>query len=167
MADGKIYITISDTRGGSGAGVSNEADTGVAESKQGGSKLGNFIWHRFYNTVESQAKQYINYTIGNIGNFTGSYSAQRDAEEGLRITNLLVSTVSSSITAFVAFGGGPQGGVAAAIAATISIGSEAINFAYREKSESFQNRKTNRNIELMRRRLGLEGLTDGSRTGGY
>ena len=163
---GKIYITISDTRGGSGAGVGNETDTNITQSKQG-SKLGSFIWHRFYNAVESQAKQYVNYTIGNIGNFTGNYSAQRNAEEGIKIANMLMSLGSSTVNAFVSFGGGVQGGVAAAVVASISIGSEAMNIYYREKSESFQNRKTNRNIEMMRRRLGLEGLTDGSRTGGY
>lgn len=159
MADGKIYITISDTRGGSGAGVNNEADS---EPQKRESELSKFIWHKFRNTLDSQIKQNINYTVGNIGNFTGNYTAQRDAEELLRGINLAVGVISTTIAAGVKYGA-----PGAIIAATISIGSEVVNFAYRERSESFQNRKMNRNIDLMRKRLGLEGLTDGSRTGGY
>ena len=158
---GKIYITISDTRGGSGTGVSNEADTGdVSQKKE--STLAKYARHRFFNFVESQAKQYVNYTIGNIGNFTGNYTAQRDAEEAMKNISTIIN-----IGVSVAAGAKMGGWVGALIGGVISVGSEAINFAYREKSESFQNRKTNRNIEMMRKRLGLEGLTDGSRTGGY
>lgn len=160
MADGKIYITISDTRGGSGAGVGNEADKQQEKGKD--SALGKYIWHRFYNFVESQAKQYVNYTVSNIGNFTGDYTTQRETEEMLKIASMMIGFVTTTVAA-----GAKYGAPGAIIAASISIGSEAINFAYREKSESFQNRKTNRNIDMMRKRLGLEGLTDGSRTGGY
>ena len=159
MADGKIYITISDTRGGSGAGVGEGAGT---QNDRKENAVGKYVQHRFFNFIESQAKQAVNYTISNIGNFTGNYQAQRDTEELLKGVSIAIN-----IGASIAAGAKMGGWVGAIIGGIISIGSEAISFGYRERSEQFQNKKTNRNIEMMRRRLGLEGLTDGSRTGGY
>lgn len=156
MADGKIYITISDTRGGSGAGVSNDTDN--KEQKQ--QTLDQLIKHNFFNFLDSQAKQAINYSIGNIGNFTGNYQAQRNAEQQLAAVNFLINLGSAIYTGFKT-GGGPG----AAIAAAVTIGSQTINMAYSYRSESFENKKINRNIDMMRKRLGIEGLTDGSRTG--
>ena len=161
MADGKIYITISDTRGGSGTGVNNEADT-VNESSKKENAVAQYARHRFFNFVESQAKQYVNYTVSNIGNFTGDYTAQRNIEEAMTVGGMLLNLGTSVIAG--AKMGGPYGAI---IAATITVGSKLIEFGYREKSEQFQNRKTNRNIDMMRNRLGLQGLTDSSRTGGY
>ena len=162
MADGKIYITISDTRGGSGAGVSNEADKAVRETKEKSSTLGAFAQHSFFNFIEGQAKQFVNYSINNIGNFTGNYQAQEDAQNVMKGISFVANLGTAIYT------GAKAGGIwGAAIAGTISIGGSLINWAYQEHTEKFQNRKINRNIDMMRRRLGLEGLTDGSRTGGY
>lgn len=160
MSDGKIYITISDTRNGSGGGVS--PDTQGEQSQDKDSAVGKYLQHRFFNFVEGQAKQFVNYTVSNIGNFTGSYETQRDIQAVMESASFLIN-LGTSIAS-----GAKMGGVwGAVIAGSIAVGSKAINFGYQEYSEQFQNRKINRNIDMMRRRLGLEGLTDGSRTGGY
>lgn len=162
MADsGKIYITISDTRNGSGGGRTPDGPQEPNEEKR--NPLASYARHRFYNFIESQAKQAVNYTIGNIGNFTGNYQVQRDMEQTMAAVNWLISTASAAYTGFKVTGS-PIG---AAVAVAISVGSGLINAGYREYAENFQNRKDNRNIEMMRNRLGLQGLTDGSRTGGY
>ena len=158
MSDGKIYITISDSRGGSGVGVSNAADT----EKDKKSTVGQYLQHRFFNFIQGQASQFVNYSINNIGNFTGDYQTQRNVQTMMSAVNFFINTFSEAIT------GAQAGGVAGALAGiTIAVGSQVINFGYSELSEQFQNRKVNRNIDMMRKRLGLEGLTDGSRTGGY
>ena len=157
MADGKIYITISDTRGGSGAGVGEEAETQDKKNKSG---MQQFM--KVFGFVEGQAKQFLNYSVANIGNFTGNYQSQREVQAALNAVNF---TINLGTSIFV---GAKTGGVPGAIiAGVLSIASKAIEFGYREYSESFENRKVNRNIDMMRNRLGLQGLTDGSRTGGY
>lgn len=163
MADGKIYITISDTRGGSGAGVNNDADTG-SDKKQ---SIADFAKHKFLHLVDNEAKTFVNYSIGNIGNFTGNYQAQRDAQTAMSMMSEMINIGSSAVTAFSAFGGGVQGGIAAAITVAATVTSKAINFGLQEYAEQFENRRINRNIDYMRNRLGLEGLTNGSRSGGY
>lgn len=164
MADGKIYITISDTRGGSGAGVSNDADTGGSDKNQ---TIADFAKHKFFHLIESEARTFVNYSIGNIGNFTGNYQMQRDVQQTFGILSEMINIGSASVTAFKAFKGGTQGAIAAAITAAATIAGKAINFGMKEYQEQFENRRTNRNIELMRNRLGLEGLTNGNRSGGY
>ena len=160
MSDGKIYITISDTRNGSGGGVSPDTQNEQSQDKE--SAVGKYLQHRFFNFVEGQAKQFVNYTVSNIGNFTGNYQAQRDVQVIMDNASFLIN-LGTSIVA-----GAKMGGAwGAVLAGAITVGSKAINFGYQEYSEQFQNRKVNRNIDMMRRRLGLEGLTDGSRTGGY
>lgn len=164
MADGKIYITISDTRGGSGAGVSNDADTEASGSKK---SLKDFAEHKFFHLIENEAKQYVNYSIGNIGNFTGNYQAQRDTEAAVNVVNEVIGIGVATLGAFVQFGPGPSGAAAAAIVAATAISTKGVNMLLQEKSIQFENKKVNRNIDIMRNRIGLEGLTNGGRTGNY
>lgn len=167
MADGKIYITISDTRGGSNDVATADAEAKSTTNNNGKTALGLMAFNKFINFAEGQANQYVNYTVGNIGNFTGSYQAQKDMEFLVRTINFATNLGISTIGSFVMFGGGVQGGVAAALTAGAIIGTEIISNLYRENTEAFNMRRTNRNIALMRERLGLEGLTNGSRSGGY
>ena len=164
MADGKIYITISDTRGGSGAGVSNDADSSAGAGQK---TLGDFAKHKFFHLIESESKQFVNYSVGNIGNFTGNYQAQRDVTQALGVLSEVIGVGSSAITAFKAFKGGQAGAIAAVITVAATVTGKLINYGMKEYQEQFENRRTNRNIEIMRNRLGLEGLTNGSRSGGY
>ena len=171
MADGKIYITISDNRG-----ANNEVETANAEAKStsnnnGSTALGLMAFNKFINFAENQANQYVNFTIGNIGNFTGSYSAQKEMEASMRAINFVGNLGISAIGTFVQFtamtGNVAAGGIAAIVDIALNVGSSLISFGYQEQVEQFNMRRTNRNISLMRERLGLEGLTNGSRSGGY
>lgn len=161
MADGKIYITISDTRGGSGAGVSNDADSRQEKDKEGA--LSKFVQHKFFNMIQSESKHIMNYAVGNIGNFTGNYQAQRDTEMVLSHVNYLINLGVAAYTGAKLTGSW----IGAAVAVGVTVTQSVINIGLESYSNYFQNKKTNNEIKIMRERLGLEGLTDGSRTGGY
>ena len=157
MADGKIYITITDEPVSNGKSAT---DTNTKETKEEKNDLfGDFAKHQMFNFVESQAKQFMSYTIGNIGNFTGNYQTQRQMQETLRIGNM-VKNIGMSMIA-----GSKFGLPGALIAGGIAIASQAINLAYEDHALTIQTKQQNREIEMMRKISGLDGLTNGSRWG--
>lgn len=160
MADtGKIYITISDTRGGSGNGVSNSSDTGYqsgssgAASSSGSSSESAFkiiAKTQFANFVINQTKSVVAYAIGNIGNFTGDYVAQHNIQTGLQH----ISIIGNIVNAY------KEGGILGGIIATASPFAADL---MRMNREIIQNKKVNREIDMIRQRSGLNTLKDGSR----
>jgi len=172
MADGKIYITITDERSGStipgtdiSPGIPKKKDD-LGDLRAGkpnsdtSSLFGDWAKHQFFNFTESQAKQFISYSIGNIGNFTGSYQTQRQIQETLRIGNM-VKNVGLSMLAGFKFGGF----VGMAITGAIAVSSQTVNLIYEDYSLTVQTKQQNREIDMMRKISGLDGLTNGSRWG--
>lgn len=155
MDEGKIYITISDTRGGGKTPTPKEPK----EEKEK-NLLGDFLKHKFFNMVEDQAKQMVNYTIGNIGNFTGDYQVQREIETSMRVANMGVSLVTAFKVGMTATGGNILGGVAAV---GFMVASQGINIALQEHANKVSNRNQNYNIEQLRNISGLDALTNGGR----
>lgn len=153
MADGKIYITITDEPVGNNGTDTKE----TKEEKEKGSLFGDFAKHQFFNFIESQAKQFMNYSIGNIGNFTGNYQTQRQIQESLRIGNMVKGIGMAMIA------GAKFGLPGALIAGGIAIASQAINLAYEDHALTVQTKQQNREIDMMRKISGLDGLTNGSR----
>ena len=72
MTDGKIYITISDQRG-KGGGGGGEPGTVINSKKQDNetTALGDYAKHEFFNLIKQNATKIVNYSIGNMGNFSG------------------------------------------------------------------------------------------------
>lgn len=172
MADGKIYITISDTRGGSTGGEqlnssSNPAIQQQTTKKSGSSDLQKILALKAFDAAVGIAEQSVNYTISNIGNFTGNYQAQRDTQVAMSMLSEIIGVGETAASAYMMGGGGVSGAVVAAVAVTIQTGMKIYNKVLEINTEKFENRRINRNIEYMRNRLGLEGLTNGSRSGGY
>lgn len=147
MNDGKIYITISDKRG-TGDGVIPEAPEQQKQKKEQPSQW-NYFKDSFVRFAEQQAMQAINYTVSNIGNFTGNYLAQQN-------TQAAVSAIKQAVGIVSAFAVNP-------IAGAIAVASTAINFGYSEYTANYNNRKQNREIAILRERSGLDTLTNGSR----
>lgn len=162
MDEGKIYITISDTRGGGGEPTPSPETPTPKEPKEEKEKnlLGDFLKHKFFNMVEDQAKQMVNYTIGNIGNFTGDYQAQREIETSMKVANMGVSLVTAFMGGMTATGGNILGGVAAV---GFMVASQGINIALQEHANKVSNRNQNYNIEQLRNISGLDALTNGGR----
>lgn len=164
MDEGKIYITISDTRNGGGNGEITPSPTPSTPTGTSGEKepnlLGDFVKHKFYNMVQEQTKQIINYSIANIGNFTGDYQVQREVETGVKVVNMGINLATTFAGGFIATGGNIVGGVAAV---GIMVASQTINFALQETANRVSNRNQNYNIEQLRNISGLDALTNGGR----
>ena len=155
-ADGKIYITISDTRTGEVLGGGN---TTIPSTKKPKENIANdFFKHQFFNFIENEAKQMANYSLSNIGNFTGDYNAQRQVNFARSAINVATGLVTSAYMGFAV--GGPIGTL---IGDGISAASQVINFGLQLNSESIEIKKQNYNIQQLRQLSGLDGLTNGSR----
>lgn len=155
-ADGKIYITISDTRTGEGGGDKEPKEKKPRRTQE--EILRDFAKHQFFNFIENEAKQMVNYSLSNIGNFTGDYNAQRQVNFARSAINVATGLVTSAYMGFAV--GGPVG---ALIGAGISAASQVINFGLQLNSESIEIKKQNYNIQQLRQLSGLDGLTNGSR----
>lgn len=156
--DGKIYITISDTRAGGGGTTSlselsknRQADwwkmtQGVLRADQ----------EYYQNAVTvagamvGMATQSVNFALSNIGNFSGSYQSQREIDAAksaiLKTTGFLGATVAG-------------GGAGAVAYASVML----FNFGISEFVNEVQFRKQNYDIAKLREISGLNGLTNGGR----
>ena len=124
MTDGKIYITISDQRG-KGGGVGGEPSAVINSKKQDNetTALGDYAKHEFFNLIKQNATKIVNYSIGNMGNFSGDYLAQTN----INATMSNVSTIASygmAAAAGMSYGG-PLG---AAIAVGVKMVTDAVSF---------------------------------------
>ncbi len=157
--DGKIYITISDRRFGRNKAEADEQNK-VDKEKEQSNPLKEFIQHKFFNLVESQAKQAVNYTIGNIGNFTGNYMAQTHVSEAVQGINFLINVGTSAYAGFKMSGGNPYG---ALIAAGITVATSAISVTEQYFSGLVDNARRNQEALQLRTRAGLNSANNGSR----
>lgn len=146
MSDGKIYITISDKRSRDTAPES-PVKTTTTDKKQDNNS---WLAHKAMNFLEGQVKQFINYSIGNIGNFTGDYRTQQNISQCVSLGKQLGSIGLTGLLL------GPEV-MGIALAGTI------INTGYQTFSSYVSNQKQNREIEHLRELSGLSGLTNGSR----
>ncbi len=159
--DGKIYITISDRRFGTNkaeADEQNQVDKQKSEKKDSKGIISDYAKHQFFNMIQSQAKQAVNYTVSNIGNFTGNYQSQRHIQESMQILQFGTDIAMSAIAG--AKYGGAWGAVAGVGVALIGKG---INFAQEYYAGYVENARTNRDIKQLRTRAGLNGSNNGSR----
>lgn len=156
--DGKLYIIISDKRGDDGNGGNDPVDGTPKDSNKKSSQ--NIITHQFYNFVLGQAKQFVNYNISNIGNFTGNYIMQRRVAEAMQAVNIIANIGGAFVSGMLMSGGNPVVGAVSAVIATAGV---TINAGYQSFTQHVQNAKTNYSIEQLRRRSGLNTYTDGSR----
>lgn len=154
--DGKIYITISDRRFGRNKAEADEQNKKEKEDKKE-QTLKDFASHRFFNMIESQAKEAVYYSIGNIGNFTGDYAKQAQVSSAVQALNLGIELGTAALAGSKF---GAPGAIAAmaivAVGKTITTG-EQLYLQYVEWG------KQNRKIERLRARAGLDGSNNGSR----
>ena len=120
--------------------------------------LGDFAKHQFFNLIEREAKQMVNYSLQNIGNFTGDYNAQRNVNYALSAMGVIGSIGLGAWNGLKI--GGPIG---ALVGATTVATAQVVNFGLQLKSQNIETRKQNYSIEQMRQLSGLDGRTNGSR----
>ncbi len=151
--DGKIYITISDRRFGTNKAEADEQNKNDKKEET----LQDFVKHRFFNMIESQAKQAVNYTVNNIGNFTGDYIKQTQVSNAVQIVNLGIEFGTAALA-------GSKFGAPGAIAAVaiVAVG-KTITTAEQLYGDYIENRKQNRDIAQLRTRAGLNSANNNSR----
>ena len=159
MTDGKIYITISDQRG-KGGGVGGGPGTVINSKKQDNetTALGDYAKHEFFSLIKQNATKIVNYSIGNMGNFSGDYLAQTN----INATMSNVSTLASY--GLTAAAGAKYGGIyGAAIAVGVKMVTDAVSFGLNERTNRAQYKKTNYEISKLKDLSGLNALIDVSR----
>ena len=160
MADGKIYITISDERLTPNGQVPNQKQENKKEEKQS-NLLGDYAKYELFNFVKNQAQTFVSYTMGNIGNFTGNYQVQRNMSDAMKISNMIKSVGLATVAGFQ-YTGSIGGGLVAGI---IAVGTTAMNTWYEVKSYRFEIQKQNNSIAENRKISGLDALNNNSRSG--
>lgn len=163
MSDGKIYIIVTDKypggQPGPGPSPMPTPEQSTVTETNNESLLQKYAFHKTFDFLEAQAQKAINYTISNIGNFTGDYDKQRQVQSSVTAIKTLMNIGTAAYAGFVATGN-PIG---AAIGAVIATGSLLINAAYEQHSLEIQQKKNDYAIAQLQQRSGLNTLIDGSR----
>lgn len=154
--DGKIYITISDRRFGSNVSEADEQNK-IDKEKEQKDPLGDFARHKFFSFIQSEAKQAVNYTIGNIGNFTGDYVMQQHIQEAINVADTLANI------GIAALAGAKYGPYGALIGAGIAIAAKGISYTEQLIAGYAHNAVQNKQIAQLRTRVGLNTTNNDSR----
>ena len=159
----KLYITISDNRGQTSGASGKPTPNSQASSNKpneennGTSLLGKYAEHQMFHLVKGATTKAVNYSISNIGNFTGDYLKQKDVyyskEVISNLTNLALTT----------YAGSQFGPIGTAIGFVVGVGSQIVGGIFEDISNRVDNAKNNYNISMLRERVGLNTIYDGSR----
>lgn len=156
MADkNKLYITISDERGGGGQIPTPKPDGAKQDQKD--NALGRYAEHELFHLVKNSAVQAVNFSLANIGNFTGDYITQRKVNEAKQAVSGLVSIGMSTIA------GAQYGWVGAIVGFAVGTISTVSSGIYQDITNRVENQKLNWSISQIRERSGLNSVYDGSR----
>ena len=159
MADGKIYITITDEPISNDPNNIQKVITPNYESGSLKNSFGNnandnliekYMDYQFFNFIKQQALQQVNFDIENIGFITGNYTQQRHIQEAYTLGSKLVGIGVS----FMA--GGVVGGM-------LAIAGSTINLVREEWKYNEQIKRQNKNITQLKYISGLDNYTNGSR----
>lgn len=154
MADGKIYIIVTDQLPNGGGHL--VPDQPNKKDKEG-NDLQSYVAHKFFNLIESQAKQAVMFTLQNIGNFTGNYVAQQEVNNALKFVNF------GEKLGVAALAGAKFGPVGAGIAAGVVAVGEYFSQAQEWFTGYVENQRQNRQIEMLRSRAGMNSTNNGNR----
>lgn len=153
----KIYITISDKRGVGGLSTDGSNKNG-GKDQDTESLFGSYVKHEVFNFVKQQAKKVVDYSLGNIGNFTGDYTTQRQVNTSLSALSQGLGIALSTKVGFKV--GGVPG---ALIGFAIGVAATGITNALQDNTQKNENYRTNYQIAQLRERAGLNVYKDGSR----
>ena len=156
--DGKIYITISDKRFGQNVAEADEQNKIDKEKEKKESAPSKFLEHQMFNLITSQAKQAVNYTVNNIGNFTGDYINQQHVSDAVGVVNFVAQMGTATVA------GAKLGGwIGAVVGVTSVLLSSTINKGLELSSIKRSTDKQNRDIAMLRTRAGLNSTNNNSR----
>ena len=154
--DGKIYIYVTNKLPNEAGAVASNG-TGK-QDKQDSELLSHWARAKLIGTVKGVANGCVNYSLNNIGNFTGDYITQMNVDNAL---NNLNNIANIGLTALAGFKiAGPIGAV---ISGSLALISSGVNSALNIRSMQIANNKMNYEIQQLKVRSGLNTLLDGSR----
>jgi len=156
--DGKIYIVITNRTPQS----VEQGTAGVEQKKNEDDKesvLGKYVFHQFFNLIQSQAQQAVSLSINNIGNFTGDYQSQRVAQGLMTISSRLAGIGLAAASGWKMSGSW----IGAVIGAVVQTGTYAKDDIINSQLLKLQDRKMNFAIQQLQERSGLNTRIDGSR----
>ena len=160
--DGKIYIIVTDKLPNGGGEPIRGSDNKQDKDKKENSLL-KYSQHRFFNFIESQTKQFINFESNNIGNLTGNYVAQREVQANIKAAGTLMNMANATAQAVITTGSLAAG----FITAGIMIAGAVISYEQQEKVNQMAFKQQNYELSMLKNRSGLYALDNESRTGGY
>lgn len=156
-SDGKIYIVITDKMPADSTPMPEDG-SGQKEKKDENSLFAHWAREKLISEVRQIATSSINYSLSNVGNFTGDYITQTHINQGREALNALVGIGSAAIAGFKI--GGVYGAI---IGASLAIVNQTVQAVQSTHSAMVANRRVNYEIEQLRARSGLNVYLDGSR----
>lgn len=156
MAGGKLYITISDERGG-GSGTPTPKPDGAKDKKINDDAIGRYVEHEMFHLVKNQATQFVNFSLNNIGNFTGDYIAQRQVNATKQAISGLMNIGMATIA------GAKYGGYGAIVGFAVGVISQLSSSVYDVVLNNVEVQNINYEINQLRQLAGLNTTKDGSR----
>lgn len=160
--DGKLYIVITDRRPDAGSGFLG-VNGAEKEDKTNKDRLKSYMADHFFSLIEGTVKETVNFTVSHIGDFTGNYQQQRELQAGISLVNRGLSIGKAAVAGYIATGGGATGIIGALIGVTVSVARQGIQLAEEHQVAMAQTVRNQHEIDLLRKRSGLNSLSDGSR----
>lgn len=166
MADtGKLYIIITDNPNiqSTQTTITKTKTTTTTKKIKSAANSGDdetlsFITHEFYHYLKQTATEVANWSVGNIGNFTGNYYAQSEITKSISLMNR-ISGIGSSVAT-----GATMGGVwGAVVAGVIAVAGTVVSVGLQDKANAFAIKRQNYEIAQLRELSGLNPLTNGGR----
>ena len=154
--DGKIYITISDRRFGKNKAEADEQNKQEKKDKKENS-FGSWVEHQFFGMIKQQVMQNMSFTANNIGNFTGDYQAQRDAQLGMSLLNEAIG-LGTAI-----YAGSKFGAPGIAIAIGVYTINKTVSTLQQYELINLQTKQNRFQVEILKERSGLNSYKDWSR----
>lgn len=156
-ADGKIYIIVTDKLPG-GTPTPTPTAQGQGQNKEDVGLFAHWARGRLLSTAKSIAIQSVNYSLANIGNFTGDYITQTHINETLSNIRGFAGIGMAALAGFKV--AGPMGAAVGAVLGTVNA---TVSSAFQINTQRVQNSRVNYEIEQLRNRAGMNPLMDGSR----
>lgn len=157
MAGEKLYITISDNRGGTMPGPS--PDKQIPTLNNDNTALMDYYKHQLMHNIKDFANEMVSFGISQIGFLEGNYIEQNKIQMVRKMSNSLVDIAMGALA------GAKYGPIGASIGASIMTAKQIFSGLQEIHTQTILANRQNHQIDMLRTRAGLDNLNNDSRTG--